>query len=122
MSYQLVFWDTGLDLDAREVYDQIMETGIDPPGLLPLDTSAVEAALVGLFPEFIVESSVADGGTQTMLAHPEGTGALDIGYTAGSVCCTTYGLAEDSWNAIITAMSRFGLPLYDPQIDERFAL
>ena len=69
MSQQFVFWRTSEQLDARAVYEALME-GEPVVGLDLLDLDAAEQALIEAFPGWTVEAHRAEGGEQTMLISP----------------------------------------------------
>jgi hypothetical protein len=121
MSMQFVFWRTTKDLDARKVYDQLMNGKHKIRGLEPLNLAIIDDALLSEFADWTVEKRRTVGNPQTMLAGPGDKGGLDIGYTPQSVTVTCYGMDEDGWNRVIDVMIAQNLPLYDPQINQRFA-
>lgn len=119
MSVQFVFWRTSKSLNSSKVYDRLMR-GKSVRGLETLDLDAIETALISAFPSWEVEVRRTAANQQTMIRHPDGNGALDIGYTSQSVVVTCYGTSASQWNDIIEVMAAQKLPLYDPQVGERF--
>jgi hypothetical protein len=119
MSTQFAFWRTSKQLDSRKVYDRLLK-GKTVRGLDHLSHDQVEAALIAAFPDWKVEVRRTSSHQQTLLEQTDGNGSLDIGYTSQSVTVTCYSTGEEEWNTIIDAMAVLNLPLYDPQINERF--
>lgn len=119
MSQQFVFWRTSEQLDARAVYDALME-GEPVAGLDLLDLDAAEQALIGAFSDWTVEARRADGGEQTILFSPDQRASIDAGYSPESVTVSCSWMSGEQYNLVIQAMATLQLPLYDPQIDERF--
>lgn len=119
MSQQFVFWRTTKRLDPRKVYARLTD-GKRVRGLDKLDLNEIETALIAAFPSWQIEARRAPNSEQTMLDQGEDGGGLDIGYTSQSVTVTCYRTGEPEWNVIIDAMAALRLPLYDPQINERF--
>lgn len=119
MSQQFVFWRTSEQLDAHAVYEDLME-GKPVAGLDLLDLDAAEQALIGAFPDWTVEARRADGGEQTVLFSPGQRASIDAGYSAESVTVSCSWMSGEQYNLVIQAMATLHLPLYDPQIDERF--
>jgi len=121
MSTQLVFWRTAQRLDPRAVYQRLIDADSEIEGLDLLDLPAIEAAVLSAFRDWTVDASRdSTGGVQTMLSAPGGQGAFDIEYSPRSVICTCYGLDGPTMNRFMDVMFTFDLPLYDPQIEERF--
>lgn len=119
MSQQFVFWKTDEQLDARAVYEALMNAET-VPGLEPLDADAAERAIIAAFPDWVVEGARADGGSQTALGAPDQSAGLMIDYSAQCVSASCYGMGPDEWNRVIGPLVGLGWPLYDPQIDARF--
>jgi hypothetical protein len=119
MSQQFAFWRTTQRLDSRKVFERLMN-GKSVRGLDKLDLDQIENALIAAFPDWHVETRRTPTNSQTMLDQGENGGGLDIGYTPQSVTVTCYHTGEKEWNEIIEVMAELKLPLYDPQINERF--
>lgn len=119
MSQQFVFWRTSEQLDARAVYEALME-GEPVVGLDLLDLDAAEQALIEAFPGWTVEARRAEGGEQTMLISSDRRASIDAGYSPESVTVSCSWMSGEQYNLVIQAMGTLQLPLYDPQIDERF--
>lgn len=119
MSQQFVFWKTDRQLDARAVYEALMD-GQSVPGLEVLDASTGERAIIAAFPDWAVGATRADGGEQTALEAPDQHRAVMVDYLPQAVTASCYGMGPDDWNRVISAFVDLGWPLYDPQIDARF--
>lgn len=120
MSTEFAFWRTAKKLEAKKIYLGLA-SGKRIRGLDVLDLDRAEAALIGAFPSWTIETRRSATSAQTALSAPDASGGLDIAYTPQSVIVTCYGTGPDEWNRVIDAMLSLDLPLYDPQIDERFA-
>jgi len=89
-------------------------------GLDLLDLDGAEQALIEAFPGWTVEAHRAEGGEQTMLISPDQRASIDAGYSPESVTVSCSWMSGEQYNLVIQAMATLQLPLYDPQIDERF--
>lgn len=119
MSQQFAFWSTSATHDPAAVSAQLGEVPYII-GLDTLDLDRIDTALVGAFPAWQVESRRSAEVGQTMLGGPDGQAGIDIEYGSQYVVVTCYGGGMTEWNTVIDTMQRLGLPVYDPQIDERF--
>jgi hypothetical protein len=119
MSQQFAFWRTKKRLDSLKVFKRLI-VGESVRGLDKLDLDQIEAALIAAFPDWEVVTRRTPNNSQTMLDQGENGGGLDIGYTPQSVIVTCNHTSEKEWNEIIEVMAGLRLPLYDPQINERF--
>ncbi|KQO62843.1 hypothetical protein [Curtobacterium sp. Leaf261] len=120
MSQQFAFWSTPATHDPATVYAQLGEVP-HIHGLDTLDLGRIDTALVGAFPAWRVESRRSAEVGQTMLGGPDGQVGIDVEYGPQYVIVTCHGGGMTEWNTIIDTMQGLGLPLYDPQINERFA-
>ena len=119
MSTQFLFWRTTKRLDSHKAYERLMK-GKTVRGLESLDLAQVETSLIAAFSDWTVVVHRTPSIEQTMLEQVNGEGGLDIGYRPQSVTVTCYKTGEREWNRIIDAMVSLKLPLYDPQVGQRF--
>lgn len=115
MSYNLNFWKENgkLSLDAQSIYERLSGNKyIDGVAMLP--KAEISAA---------VEESFNEGWEQessTCWRHPE-RGAFEVSLTDQLFRVDCYGMSGDDMNRFIDIGALFGCPLYDPQINQRFA-
>lgn len=113
MSYDLVFWKQRPDSTAapREIYEALTDER-RVAGLEPLHLDDIFRAIEAAFPGF-----------QTQRAWNGGDrGAFEFSASEFFVCFSCHGMSGDDMNTIIDIGARFGCPLYDPQVDQRFQL
>lgn len=116
MSTDLAFWRGRTTEKPRDVYLKLGESEqID--GLEPLDVEAVLAALGKEFAGWRHEANM-----WTYQPDEYGNGpSFDLSISEQGAIFTCYGLEHTQLNQIIDVMLGFDAPLYDPQLDERFA-
>jgi hypothetical protein len=120
MTTDLAFWKTSRELKPQKVDRRLIE-GKPVRGLEAMDADAVETALLAAFPDWRRDATRSTTPRQTMLADDD-RGAMDVFWTADGVIASCYGMGPDDLNRVIDVMIELRMPLYDPQIDERFAL
>ena len=119
MGYQLVFWQEEDDLDvppSTVCASLLNEQAVD--GLVALPIAGILSGLLDELPGAVRES---DGAVQWIywLSDDERS-SVQIDWTDLHVLADCRYVEHDVVNRIIELLARFGCPLYDPQVDERF--
>jgi len=116
VSYNFAFWSGANDLDPGQVYRQLNDerhiAGVDV-----VDPELVSAAIAESLAGWRWDGQIL----QPPVTDPDGAPAFDVSIGEQLVEFVGYGWESEHANAIVDAMHRLGLRLYDPQVDERFA-
>jgi hypothetical protein len=116
VSYNFAFWSGANDLDPGQVYRQLNDerhiAGVDV-----VDPELVSAAIAESLAGWRWDGQIL----QPPGTDPDGAPAFDVSIGEQLVEFVGYGWEPEHANAIVDAMHRLGLRLYDPQVDERFA-
>lgn len=116
MSYNFAFWSGANDLDPGQVYRQLNdERHIAEVNVV--DRKLVLEAISEYLPAWRWDGQIL----QPPETDPDEVPAFDVSIGNQLVEFVGYGWEPEHANAIIDAMHRLGLRLYDPQVDERFA-
>lgn len=116
VSYNFAFWSGGNDLDPGQVYRQLNDERA-VAGVEVVDRELVVAAIAEDLAGWRWDGQIL----QPPGADPGGAPAFDVSIGEQLVVFVGYGWEPEHANAIIDAMHRLGLRLYDPQVEERFA-
>lgn len=115
MSYDLNFWDQEnfVEKDPREIYRELCE-GKEVEGLLYISTDAFFKRILEEFPGASKESdgSLFWKGEENSFQATSGPQHIRI---------DCYGTPGEWMNVFIDIGNEFSCPLYDPQVDQRFA-
>lgn len=114
MSIDLNFWkyQDGISLDNAAVYQKVCcgDETVEGLEVLPIEDILKEIAA-----EFQEWDSSAPGDFER-----EGCGSFQISTTPQSIRFDCYSMGQADMKRFSSIMSRFGCPLYDPQIGARF--
>lgn len=116
MSYDLVFWAGGDDLDPETVCTRLYD-GENVESVEPVSRDAVLESFEERLPGWRWEANIL----QPPEADPEGAPAFEVDIAPQYVFFSAKGCETEHLNAVIEAMLPLGLRLYDPQVQERFA-
>jgi hypothetical protein len=119
MSHDLVFWRQKSDaiLNARSVYETLME-GNDVVGLEPLDEKRLVASFLARFPS----AERTAGCAQMTWSDVNESRSVNVEWSATHfVAMCSWHMTNEELHAVIDVGVELGCPLYDPQIDQRFA-
>ncbi len=119
VSYDLCFWSErpGIRLPPPAVYEHLLD-GRAVDGLVSLAIEDYLAALAETFPEGTREPN----GESEWFVWEGADSMFEVSWSDAHVLVTMRPLNEDNANRLIDVAASFGMPLYDPQTGERFAL
>jgi hypothetical protein len=98
--------------------DEQLLAGEAVDGIVPLDTEAFLGALADAFPNGKREPN----GAFEWFVWEGPNSVFEVSWSPLHVLVTMRPLNEDNANRLIDIAAAFGMPLYDPQTGERFAL
>jgi hypothetical protein len=119
VSYDLCFWSQRPEvrLPARTIYLHLLD-GKAVDGLVPLAVEDYLRVLAEAFPEGTREPN----GSSEWFVWEGADSMLEVWWSPVHVEVAMRPLNEDHANRLIDIAMSFGMPLYDPQIVERFRL
>ncbi len=112
--YELLFWDynEGIYLNHHEVYEAIID-GVNIDGLSDIQHRVIINRINTVFKDW---EKVDDNSWK----NHAGNGAFQIKATEKYIKIDCYGTEGKTMDLLANILEEFNLPLYDPQIPERY--
>jgi len=112
--YELLFWRylDEIYLNNQEVYEALVEKQ-EVDGLAALQTEVILNRINSVFSDW-------EKVDENSWKNPKGKGAFQVITTPQSIKIDCYGTEGKTMNKLVEVMEEFKLPLYDPQVPERY--
>jgi len=112
--YELLFWRylDEIYLNNQEVYEALVEKQ-EVEGLAALQTEVILNRINSVFSDW-------ERVDENSWKNPKGKGAFQVITTSQSIKIDCYGTEGKTMNKLVEVMEEFKLPLYDPQVPERY--
>ncbi len=112
--YELLFWRylDEIYLNNQEVYEALVEKQ-EVDGLAALQTEVILNRINSVFSDW-------ERVDENSWKNPKGKGAFQVITTPQSIKIDCYGTEGKTMNRLVEVMEEFKLPLYDPQVPERY--
>lgn len=112
--YELLFWRylDEIYLNNQEVYEALVEKQ-EVDGLAVLQTEVILNRINSVFSDW-------EKVDENSWKNSKGKGAFQVITTPQSIKIDCYGTEGKTMNKLVEVMEEFKLPLYDPQVPERY--
>lgn len=112
--YELLFWRylDEIYLNNQEVFEALVEKQ-EVDGLAVLQTEVILNRINSVFSDW-------EKVDENSWKNPKGKGAFQVITTPQSIKIDCYGTEGKTMNKLVEVMEEFKLPLYDPQVPERY--